>query len=144
MPEQSSNKHANPKPGSSLRKEDSASESARQNADIAAEVHRFDASNAEEIDALQVDLEQDGDEFRDQDGGTGVIDDELARDQVEEMTESGPELVDKGVDSVAPGRDDTSATLRSHYRTTGIRQAEIVTEDTIDEPRDEAFADRKG
>ena len=143
MPPQSSNKHANPMPSSLLREDDSASESARQNADIAAQIHRFDASNAEEIDALEVDMEQDGDEFRDSEDGTGVIDDDLARGQVEEMTESGPELVDKGVDNVTPGRDDTSATLRRHYRNAGVEQAENLTEDTLDEPRDEAFVDRR-
>jgi transcription termination/antitermination protein NusA len=143
MPQNSGNNHANPKPGSSRHEDASSSESTSQNADLAAEIHRFDASNAEEIDALEVDLEQDGDEIRDQDDGSGLIEDELARDQVEEMTESGPELVDKGVDSVAPGQANTSETLRRHYRTTGIQQAEIVTEDTIDEPRDEAFTDRQ-
>src|ERR1700675_2753005 len=116
MPQNSSNNYANPKPGSSRREGASSGESVRENSDIAAEIHRFDASNAEEIDALEVDMEQDGDEFRDSEDGAGVIDDDLARGQVEEMTESGPELVDKGVDNVTPGRDDTSATLRRHYR----------------------------
>jgi len=101
----------------------------------------LDASTAEEIDALEINLLQDGDEFRDPDDGTGRIDDEIARDQIEGMTEVGSDLVDKGVDSVAPGSDDSSDTLRRHRPATQIIRAGNQVEATPDEPRDEAFTD---
>ncbi len=77
------------------------------------EVDKFDASNAEEIDALEVNLVQDGDDVRDPEDGTGLIGDDVARDQIEGMTEVGPDLGDKGVDSVAPGRVATIPAPRS-------------------------------
>jgi N utilization substance protein A len=107
------------------------------------EMQLLDASTAEEIDALEINLLQDGDEFRDPDDGTGRIDDEIARDQIEGMTEVGPELVEKGVDSVAPGSDDSSDTLRRHRPATRIMRAGDQVERNQEEPRDEVFTDRE-
>lgn len=106
------------------------------------EFEQFDASAAEELDALEVNLLQDGDDILDAEDGTGPIEDDIARDQIEGMTEVGPNLVDEGVDSVAPGREDTSATLLRVRPTTRIARAERQVESTEDEPRDEAFSDR--
>jgi N utilization substance protein A len=144
MPQETSKNRAPSNAASSHREGDPGAESARQDSDIAADLHRFDASIDEEIDALEVDLEQDGDEFRDPDEGTGLIDDELAQERVEEMTEVGPDLDDKGVVTAVPGRENTSEKLRRHYRNTGAAKADEVTEDTVDEPRDEAFSKRTG
>jgi hypothetical protein len=108
---------------------------------LARDFNRLDASTEEEIDALEVNLMQDGDDLRDSQDGTGYIVDDLARDQIEGLTEVGPELADKGVESVAPGRTDTSATLRRHHGNTGIARAEEM--DNMDEPRDETISDRK-
>jgi N utilization substance protein A len=105
---------------------------------------QFDASTAEELDALEVNLLQDDDDIRDDDDGTGPIEDDVARDQIEGMTEVGPDLIDKGVESVSPGREDTSATLRRLRPTTRIARAEDQVDATRDEPRDEFFADRDG
>ncbi len=132
MPEKSRNNDLNLNRGSS------PSES-----NIARESEKFDASIDEELDALEVNLTQDGDEFRDDDDGTGLIDDELAEERVEDLTEVGPDLEDKGVINAAPGRDDTSVTLRRHYAKTGSARAEDVADDTLDEPRDEVITDRK-
>jgi hypothetical protein len=105
------------------------------------EFQQIDASTAEEIDALELNLRQD-DDVRDDEDGSGPIEDDVARDQIEGMTEAGPDLVDKGVDDVAPGHDDTSATLRKHQRTSQVMRAEDQLEANLDEPRDEAFLDR--
>ncbi len=70
-----------------------------------------DASLAEEEDALRLDLTQDGEEPPSEDG-TGVIDDELAEEQLAEITETGEELDTEGADSVAPGEHDVSEKLR--------------------------------
>ena len=107
------------------------------------EFEQFDASTAEEIDALEVNLLQDGDDIRDCDDSTGPIEDEIARDQIEGMTEVGPDLADEGADSIAPGSEDTSATLRRLRPTTRISRAEDQMEASPDEPRDEAFTDRE-
>jgi N utilization substance protein A len=107
------------------------------------EMQQFDASTAEELDALEVNLLQDGDDGRDDEDGTGSIEDDIARDQIEAMKEVGSDLIDKGVDSVAPGSDDSSDTLRRHRSKTRMGWDEDQVEATPDEPRDEAFADRE-
>jgi hypothetical protein len=106
------------------------------------EFQQIDASTAEEIDALEVNLRQGRYDIRDTRHGTGLIEDDVARDQIEGMTEAGADLVDKGVDDVAPGRDGTSTTLRQHRPTSQIVRVEDQLEANLDEPRDEAFFDR--
>jgi N utilization substance protein A len=109
---------------------------------IARESEKFDASIDEELDALEVNMTQDGDEFRDSDDGSGLIDDELAEERVEDLTEVGPDVEYKGLVSADPGRDDTSATLRRHYANAGRARDEEVPEDNLDEPRDEVITGR--
>src|SRR5258708_31550732 len=105
------------------------------------EFQQIDASTAEEIDALELNLQQGDDGIRDDEDGTGLIEDDVARDQIEGMTEVGADLVDKGVDNVAPGRDDANATLRRHRPTTRFGHAEDQLEANLDEPRHEVFPD---
>jgi len=106
------------------------------------EFQEIDASTAEEIDALELNLQQDDDEVRGDEDGTGPIEDDVARDEIEGITEVGPNLDDKGVDNVAPGRSDTSATLRRHRPASQAGGAEDQLGTDQDEPRDEAFSDR--
>jgi hypothetical protein len=73
----------------------------------------LDASTEEELDALELDLEQDGDPFDARDG-SGRVDDDVAEEQIAAFTEVGPMADDRGGKSVAPGRDDTSAVLKRH------------------------------
>ncbi len=68
-----------------------------------------EASLAEEEDALKLDLTQEEDE-RPSDDGTGLIRDEVAEEELAEVTESG-ELEDEGAEPVSPGAQDTSYRL---------------------------------
>jgi transcription termination/antitermination protein NusA len=71
------------------------------------------ASNAsldEEEEALKLDLTQDGEE-RPSEDGTGLIDDEVAEEELAEVTETGPDLDEEGAEAVAPGTQDTSHRL---------------------------------
>jgi transcription termination/antitermination protein NusA len=77
---------------------------------IAAEA-ASDASLAEEEEALQLDLTQAGEEPVAEDG-SGLIDDEVAEEQLAEITEVGDDLDSEGASSVAPGSHDTSEKLR--------------------------------
>ncbi len=97
----------------------------------------LDASTEEELDALEVDMVQDGDPFDARDG-TGRVDDDVAEEEIAAFTEVGPMADDRGAESVAPGRDDTSAVLRRHrpHSETGSDWDTIV-EDSIDPPLDE-------
>jgi transcription termination/antitermination protein NusA len=77
--------------------------------EAASEKAASDASLSEEEDALKLDLTQEGEESA-QDG-SGRISDEVAEEQIEEVTESGGAIEDEGAKSVAPGRQDTSVKL---------------------------------
>jgi N utilization substance protein A len=70
-----------------------------------------DASLDEEEDALRLDLTQDGEEPPSEEG-SGLIDDEVAEEQLAEITETGEELDAEGAESVVPGLHDTSEKLR--------------------------------
>jgi N utilization substance protein A len=73
---------------------------------------KADAELGEELDALEVD-EADGGEERPSEGGSGQVVDDIARERIEELTESGD--YDAGEVGVLPqdaGSDDTSARLR--------------------------------
>src|SRR5271165_901176 len=70
-----------------------------------------DASLAEEEDALRLDLTQEGEEPPSEDG-SGLIDDEVAEEQLAEITETGDELDAEGAEAVAPGEHDVSEKLR--------------------------------
>ena len=97
----------------------------------------LDASTEEELDALKVDLVQDGDPFDARDG-SGRVDDDVAEEQIAAFTEVGPAALDRGGESVAPGRDDTSAGLLRHrQRSEGGGDSDAIVEGYIDPPLDE-------
>lgn len=106
------------------------------------ELRKLDASTEEEVDALRVDLLQDDERPSASDGSGRVVDD-LAEEQVARFTEVGPLQEERGAESLVPGRDNTSRTLRLHHpQTEGVR-SEAVVEGNLDEPRDEAQTERK-
>src|SRR5246500_1889417 len=75
---------------------------------------KADAELGEELDALELD-EADGGEERPSEDGSGEVMDDIARERIEELTESGD--YDAGEVGVLPqdaGSDDTSARLRRH------------------------------
>jgi len=111
--------------------------------ETAREMARLNAETEEEVDALRVNLTQDDDSMQNPQYGTGKIVDDVARDQMAGMTEVGRELDDKGVNSVVPGRDNTSSVLRSRHPNTGIARSQDVVEGNLEEPRDEGRMDRK-
>jgi hypothetical protein len=108
---------------------------------LARETARLNAQTEEEVDALRVNLAQDDDSRQNTRYGTGIIADDLAQERIAGATEVGSELDDKGVNSVAPGRDDTSSTLRRRHP--NVARAQDVVEGNLDEPRDEMRTDRK-
>jgi hypothetical protein len=109
---------------------------------LARETARLNASTEEEVDALRVNLTQDSQSMSNPRYGTGVIADDMAREQIAGATEVGPELDDKGVNVVVPGCENTSARLR-HRHPTGFARTQDIGEGNLEEPRDEARAERK-
>ena len=104
-------------------------------------VEKLDASTDEEIDALELDLLQE-DARADARDGSGRIVDDVAEERLAEYTEVGPDLDDAGALSVAPGNEDTSATLRRHQTNTDTNRGDAIIEanvDARDEPRDETL-----
>jgi len=87
-----------------------AASSSEDEAAAAAEA-ASDASLAEEEEALRLDLTQDDEEPVAEDG-TGIIDDDVAEEQLAEITETGDDLDTEGAKAVAPGGHDTSEKLR--------------------------------
>ncbi len=110
--------------------------------DLSREMSKLDATIEEELDALRVDLVQDGGVSRTTDSSGRVVDD-TAEEELARFTETGPMQPDQGVVSVEPGRDDTSRVLRRHHPNTGIARAQDVVEGNLDEPRDEEIMERK-
>jgi N utilization substance protein A len=84
--------------------------------DTAADKAASDASLHEEEDALRLDLTQEGEEPPAKDG-TGLVDDEVAAEQIEEVTDSGPAIEDEGAEPLVPGRQDTSEKLEENAAT---------------------------
>jgi len=82
-------------------------------AEAAAAKAASDASLAEEEEALRLDLTEDNEEPVAEDG-TGLVDDDVAEEQLAEITEVGDDLDTEGARSVAPGSHDTSEKLRRH------------------------------
>jgi N utilization substance protein A len=85
-----------------------------ENRDDEAELRRAraaeEASLAEEEDALRLDLTQEGEEPAAEDG-SGIVSDDVAEEQLAEITEVGRDLDTEGAKAVAPGREDTSKKL---------------------------------
>jgi len=106
------------------------------------EIRKLNAGAEEEVDALKVDLFQ-ADERPSARDGSGRVVDELAESNLASLTEVGPLQPDRGAESLTPGRDDTSATLRRHRRATGAACAENVVENSLDEPKEEGRVERK-
>lgn len=100
-------------------------------------IDELDATTEEEVDALRVNMRQDDQDVRSTRYGTGLIGDDLAAERLAGFTESGPELPDKGVVSVVPGREDTSKVLRKHHPNSSVARSQDVVEGNLDEPRDQ-------
>jgi len=107
------------------------------------DINALDATTAEEIEALKVDLLQDNARPDSRDG-SGRIVDRVAEEQLAGFTEVGPDLGDRGAASVAPGRDNTSSVLQRHYSNTPLTHSKNDCEGNLDEPRDEERAVGKG
>jgi N utilization substance protein A len=73
---------------------------------------KADAELGEELDALRVDDADGTNENPDTRDSSGRVVDEIARERIEELTESGREAGDVGVLPQDAGNDDTSARLR--------------------------------
>jgi len=101
--------------------------------------HIADVQAEEEIEALEQDLTQAGEE-RPSEDGSGLIDDELAEERLAEETETGEALEDEGAASIAPGREDTSEVLAKHHP---HADNDAVVEGNLDEPKDEAVENEK-
>jgi N utilization substance protein A len=95
-----------------------------------------EASLDEEIDALEQDLTQSGEESASAEG-SGVIRDEVAEERLAELTEVGPELDGEGAESLVPGREDTSELLAEHQVHPEVDGDAGVIEDSVEEVRDE-------
>ncbi len=100
------------------------------------EFDELQAATEEEIDALLLNLAQDGGS-RSNDSSGRVVD-EAAEGEIARFTEAGPMQDDQGAISVEPGRDDTSRVLRRH-QPKAVRGQGVV-EANLDEPRDEEVA----
>jgi len=97
----------------------------------------LDAGTEEELDALKLDLVQDGDRLDARDG-SGRVDDDVAEEQIAAFTEVGPMADDRGGESVAPGRDDTSAVLRRrHSHSDADDDSDAILSGNIDPQLDE-------
>ncbi|HEX6771800.1 MAG TPA: transcription termination factor NusA [Acidobacteriaceae bacterium] len=93
-----------------------AADLAAVEADVALDRERAkaDAELGEELDALRVDDADGGvDETEDTDS-SGLVVDEIARERIEELTESGNEAGEVGVLHQDAGQDDTSARIEQH------------------------------
>jgi N utilization substance protein A len=73
---------------------------------------KADAELGEELDALRVDDADGTNENPDNRDSSGRVVDEIARERMEELTESGREVGDVGILPQDAGNDDTSARLR--------------------------------
>ncbi len=74
---------------------------------------KADAELGEELDALELD-EADGGEDRPSEDGSGPVVDDIARERIEELTESGNEAGEVGVLPQDAGQDNLSDRLRRH------------------------------
>ncbi len=110
-------------------------------ANLAREFHKLDVSTDEQVDALKLDQWQENERPNARDGSGHVVD-ELAEDNVARFTEVGPLQPERGAESLVPGRDNTSNTLRRHHPNTTLARAEDVVEGNLDEPREEERSER--
>jgi N utilization substance protein A len=115
---------------------------ATESAGLAEAAHIADVQAAEEIDALEQDLTQAGEE-RPSEDGSGLISDELAEERLAEVTEEGPALADEGAEALDPGREDTSEILAEHHPNTELARAETILEGNVDETKEEEIGEHK-
>jgi len=114
-----------------------SAEAAEGSGSEAAKLKAEEASLDEEIDALQQDLTQSEEEPASEDG-SGLINDEVAEEELAEVTEVGPDLDEEGAESVAPGREDTSETLAEHELKPELAEEDdAVVEGNVEEVKDE-------
>ena len=101
---------------------------------------QFDALDAEHrrrAGCTEAGSGQDGEPF-DAGDGSGRVDDDVAEEQIAAFTEVGPGRTIAAAESVAPGRDDTSAVLlRHHQRSEADDDSDAILEGNIDPPLDE-------
>lgn len=102
------------------------------------EFDELQATTEEEIDALEINLVQDG--VSRSDDSSGRVIDDAAEEEIARFTEVGPTQANQGAVSVEPGRDDTSRILRKHQPRVAGTQS--VVEGNLDEPRDEEVTER--
>jgi N utilization substance protein A len=98
-----------------------------------------DASLDEEIDALEQDLTQVGEQSVSSDG-SGEIVDELAEERLAEVTEVGPDLDTEGGRSLVPGREDVSERIVEDQPHT-LGGNDLIAEDAVVEGNTEEIKD---
>ena len=101
-----------------------------------------EAQNAEQLDALKLDMEGEQD-MPDMKDGSGLISDDIAALRMEELTESGEDVGDIGAISETPGREDTSEVLASHNPNYDIARSEAVDDGNVEEVSAETKQDAK-
>jgi len=104
--------------------------------DLQRQFDALDASTEEELDALEVNLEQDDERGNSRDSSGRIIDD-LAAEEIAKDTEVGPGVDVRGAESVEPGGRDTSETLRRHHPAPQGSDPDAIVEGNIDQPLDE-------
>jgi N utilization substance protein A len=93
----------------------------------------------EEIDALEQDLTQDGEQSVSEEG-SGRIVDELAEERLAEVTEVGPDLDAEGGESLDPGRQDVSERIVED-QPHNLIHGELIAEDAVLEGNTEEIKD---
>jgi N utilization substance protein A len=101
-----------------------------------------DAQVNEEIDALTLDQEGEREAPNTRDG-SGRISDDIARDRIEELTESGPDLDEIGAIAETPGREDTSDILAEHNPNYDVARSEAVDDGNVEQASHETRQDAK-
>jgi hypothetical protein len=118
---------------------DDEDESQPPSDDLQLQFDSLDAGTDEELDALELNLMQDGvpGESR---NGSGQIADDVAEEEIAKSTEVGPAAIGRGAESVEPGRQDTSQVLLRHRPVSRDgSESEAVVEGNIDEPLDQGL-----
>jgi N utilization substance protein A len=110
--------------------------------DITAAQHAEEASSEEEIEALEQDLTQSGEESPSADG-SGLINDEVAEERLAEITEVGPSLDEEGAESLVPGREDVSERLVENETNPEMDGEDAVLEGNVEEVKEEELGEKK-
>ena len=116
-------------------------EPAIEDPELAEKLDELDAETEEEIDALKVNLMQE-DERPDWRDGSGRVEDEVAEERIEALTETEPLDDARGARSLDAGSDDTSEEIRRHHPDMQIVDAEALVEGNVEETRDEELSGR--